>query len=103
MISSNRGFQISNLRFQNLRFRELRFRELRFRERRFREDTDFVYLCLDNDKAGNLASERMADLIAKRGILTERLTPERKDWNEDLCRGISGQEVAEPCQISQDL
>ena len=72
-------------------------------ERLDREDTDFVYLCLDNDKAGNLASERMADLIAKRGILTERLTPERKDWNEDLCRGISGQEVAEPCQISQGL
>ncbi len=48
-------------------------------------DTKIVYLCLDNDKAGHAASERMAELLHKRGIMSERLVPELKDWNEDLC------------------
>lgn len=48
-------------------------------------DTKIVYLCLDNDKAGNAASERMAELLHKRDIMSERLVPELKDWNEDLC------------------
>lgn len=48
-------------------------------------DTKIVYLCLDNDKAGHAASERMAELLHKRDIMSERLVPELKDWNEDLC------------------
>ena len=48
-------------------------------------DTKIVYLCLDNDKTGHAASERMAELLHKRGIMSERLVPELKDWNEDLC------------------
>ena len=48
-------------------------------------NTKIVYLCLDNDKAGHAASERMAELLHKRGIMSERLVPELKDWNEDLC------------------
>ena len=49
-------------------------------------DTKIVYLCLDNDKTGHAASERMAELLHKRDIMSERLVPEWKDWNEDLCR-----------------
>ena len=47
-------------------------------------DTKMVYLCLDNDDAGHKASERMAELLHERGVMTERLVPELKDWNEDL-------------------
>ena len=45
-----------------------------------------AYLCLDSDQAGQRASVRMAELIhTEFGIPTQRLTPELKDWNEDLC------------------
>ena len=47
-------------------------------------NTQIVYLCLDNDKAGHAASARMAELLRERGIMTERLVPEYKDWNDDL-------------------
>ena len=47
-------------------------------------DTQIVYLCLDNDDAGHRASERMAEQLRERGVMTERLVPELKDWNEDL-------------------
>ena len=49
-------------------------------------DTQIVYLCLDNDDAGHKASERMAEQLRERGVMTERLVPELKDWNEDLLR-----------------
>lgn len=57
-------------------------------------DTEIVYLCLDNDKAGHAASERMAELLYQQDVAYERLLPEGKDWNEDLC--ASQKEVAEP-------
>ena len=45
-----------------------------------------AYLCLDSDQAGQRASVRMAELIhTEFCIPTQRLTPELKDWNEDLC------------------
>lgn len=43
-----------------------------------------VYLCMDNDEAGHLACRRIADVLSKKGILTDRVTPEHKDWNDDL-------------------
>ena len=43
-----------------------------------------IYLCLDNDDAGHKASERMAEQLRERGVVTERLVPELKDWNNDL-------------------
>lgn len=43
-----------------------------------------VLLCLDNDEAGHAASKRMAELLADKGILSERLIPQNKDWNDDL-------------------
>lgn len=43
-----------------------------------------VYLCLDNDKAGQEACERMEQQLRSLGIGGERLVPKHKDWNEDL-------------------
>ena len=54
-----------------------------------------VYLCLDNDKAGHTASKRMEELLADRDVTTLRLTPNNKDWNEDLVMFES--EVPTPC------
>lgn len=45
-----------------------------------------VFLCLDNDAAGQAASLRMAEQIAEQfEIASDRLTPLQKDWNDDLC------------------
>ena len=45
-----------------------------------------VFLCLDNDQAGETGSLRMAGQIAVRfGIASNRLLPKHKDWNDDLC------------------
>ena len=46
---------------------------------------DMVYLCLDNDDAGNDACDRMTDTLEDMGLDVERLRPVRKDWNDDLC------------------
>ncbi len=58
-------------------------------------DTKMVYLCLDNDDAGHKASERMAEQLREHGVMTERLVPEMKDWNDDLLHGQK-EELA-PC------
>ena len=45
-----------------------------------------VFLCLDNDAAGQTANQRMAEQIkAQFGIAAEIIIPAAKDWNEDLC------------------
>ena len=59
-----------------------------------------VLLCLDNDEAGHSASQRMAELITDRGLNAERLTPENKDWNEDLVSEYAQEEVQMHCQMS---
>ena len=46
---------------------------------------DMVYLCLDNDDAGNDACDRMTDTLEDMDLDVERLCPVRKDWNDDLC------------------
>ena len=43
-----------------------------------------VFLCLDNDQAGNEACEKLAVEIPD-GYSVIRLKPSRKDWNEILC------------------
>ena len=43
-----------------------------------------MYLCLDNDDAGNDACDRMTDTLEDMGLEVERLCPVRKDWNDDL-------------------
>ena len=58
-------------------------------------DTHIGYLCLDNDKVSHDASERMAEQLRERGVMTERLVPELKDWNEDTLHTY--EEIA-PCR-----
>lgn len=43
-----------------------------------------VYLCFDNDEAGQTAAKRISDKLFVQGYKTEILTPTNKDWNEDL-------------------
>lgn len=43
-----------------------------------------VMLCLDNDKAGLLAAQRLSVELEAKGYHAELLLPEKKDWNEDL-------------------
>ena len=53
-----------------------------------------VYLCLDNDQAGEKGSLRMAEQIAEQfNIASDRLLPEHKDWNDDLCAGNQEQDA----------
>ena len=49
-----------------------------------RPQITFVFLCLDNDQAGNEACEKLAGEISERYSVI-RLKPSRKDWNEILC------------------
>lgn len=62
-----------------------------------RIDASKVYLCLDNDKAGQEASDRMEKELLSLGLSGARLIPTRKDWNEDLVAFSQRQEAA-PCQ-----
>ena len=45
---------------------------------------NMVYLCLDNDEAGEDACDGMLDTLEDMGYDVERLRPEGKDWNDDL-------------------
>ena len=52
-----------------------------------------VYLCLDNDSAGNLGCQRIADSVHALGDYTIwRVPPQNKDWDEDL-KAINGCEA----------
>ena len=46
---------------------------------------NMVYLCLDNDEAGEDACESMTEVLADTDVDVERLRPQGKDWNDDLC------------------
>lgn len=46
---------------------------------------DMVYLCLDNDEAGEEACDRMMEALRELDVDVERLRPKGKDWNEDRC------------------
>ena len=43
-----------------------------------------VYLCFDNDEAGQVANKRIADKLNSMNIRNEILIPKLKDWNEVL-------------------
>lgn len=43
-----------------------------------------VYLCFDNDQAGQTSNKRIAEKLNKMNIQNEILIPNHKDWNEDL-------------------
>lgn len=56
------------------------------------QDMDTIVLCLDNDKAGNAASQKIKEHYGARyKILRHR--PNRKDFNEDLTRLKEGVKV----------
>lgn len=49
-----------------------------------------VFLCFDNDKAGQDANNRIRDKLMSMGYNVEILIPTLKDWNEDLMEeGVS--------------
>lgn len=60
-----------------------------------------VYLCLDNDEAGQAANRRMAKKLLSQNINAKILVPTRKDWNEDLLYQIHENEVKNPCRPLQ--
>lgn len=60
-----------------------------------------VYLCLDNDEAGQSAAKRISDKLFIQGIKHEILVPIHKDWNEDLLYPVEESEAEEPCQMLQ--
>ena len=45
---------------------------------------NMVYLCLDNDEAGEDACESMMEVLEEMDVDVERLRPQGKDWNDDL-------------------
>ena len=45
---------------------------------------NMVYLCLDNDEAGEDACESMMEVLENMDVDVERLRPQGKDWNDDL-------------------
>lgn len=51
-----------------------------------------VFLCFDNDEAGQTANKRIADKLNKLNIQNEILIPTYKDWNEDLTLSEKGDE-----------
>lgn len=57
-------------------------------------DIDKIYLCLDNDKPGQLATERiLSKFIYNPYYNCEVLVPKSKDWNEDLISFQEGEDV----------
>lgn len=59
-----------------------------------------VYLCLDNDAAGQAATDKISLKLYAKNIETEVLVPSRKDWNEDLLHPMKNTEsvVNTQCQ-----
>ena len=59
-----------------------------------------VYLCLDNDNAGQLGSERDSKAIHELGDYSVwRVPPQNKDWDEDL-KAFNGREAIPAEQVS---
>lgn len=59
-----------------------------------------VYLCLDNDSAGQNAANRISDKLFVQGYHSEILIPTHKDWNEDLIALQKGGEQEWTTQLS---
>ena len=52
-----------------------------------------VFLCFDNDEAGQTANKRIANKLNKLNIQNEILIPTHKDWNEDILNGERTDEI----------
>jgi hypothetical protein len=59
-----------------------------------------VVLCLDNDPAGQQATERISKALVDKGYSASTLLSQGKDFNEDLCLK-NQQEVVTSCQQQQ--
>ena len=63
-----------------------------------------VFLCLDNDKAGQTACDRMEKEIKEQyDVEIYRLVPELKDWNDVLVEQEKEQEVENLCPVMSGL
>ena len=51
-----------------------------------------VFLCFDNDEAGQTANKRIVEKLNSMNIQNEILVPTHKDWNEDLKFAEEGDE-----------
>lgn len=51
-----------------------------------------VFLCFDNDEAGQTANKRIAGKLNEMNIQNKILIPTHKDWNEDLTLSEKGDE-----------
>ena len=56
-----------------------------------------VYICFDNDLAGQTAANRISGKLFTQGIQSELLVPTRKDWNEELLFSEESEDE-DPCQ-----
>lgn len=54
-----------------------------------------VFLCFDNDEAGQTANKRIAEKLNSMNIQNEILIPTHKDWNEDI---LNGERIDEICR-----
>ena len=52
-----------------------------------------VFLCFDNDEAGQTANKRIAEKLNLMNIQNEILIPTHKDWNEDILNGERTDEI----------
>lgn len=52
-----------------------------------------VFLCFDNDEAGQTANKRIADKLNSMNVKSEILIPIHKDWNEDILNGERTDEI----------
>lgn len=55
----------------------------------------YVFVCFDNDDAGQSAAQKLCDKLTGMGIPSSILTPGLKDWNEDLVQSF--EEAEESC------
>jgi hypothetical protein len=58
-----------------------------------------VVLGFDSDGPGQAAARRISDALFVKGIHSEILVPEFKDWNEDLLHYAAKKEVQEECPV----
>ena len=52
-----------------------------------------VFLCFDNDKAGQTANKRISDKLNSMNIQNEILIPTHKDWTEDILKNERTEEI----------
>ena len=63
---------------------------------------DKVYLCLDNDDAGQTANRRIAAKLEEQDVEYDVLVPTLKDWNEDLTSGCGAVQLDADTQESEE-